>query len=104
MPNYPDSLLMTARKNPTTVQHIQRHFAAFLAETAAKRYQLPAMPREQRKLAHDMAEHYGFTSQATGQEPQRAIQLFKTPRSAIPSRCAASYSAQPSACSASLRS
>ena len=54
VPQYSAALLLTARKQPNTVAAIQRHFQAFLAEPAAKRYALPAMPREQRKLAHEV--------------------------------------------------
>lgn len=45
---------------------------------------------QERKLAHELAEHYGLTTQSLGTEPHRHIELFKTPRSSIPGRCAAS--------------
>lgn len=41
---------------------------------------------QERKLVHELAEHYGLTTQSLGQEPQRHIELFKTPRSSIPGR------------------
>ena len=41
---------------------------------------------QERKLAHELAEHYGLTTQSLGAEPQRHIELFKTPRSSIPGR------------------
>ncbi len=41
---------------------------------------------QERKLVHELAEHYGLTMQSLGQEPQRHIELFKTPRSSIPGR------------------
>lgn len=46
IPMYPSSLVLAARKHPNFLQGLQRHLAAFLAESAAKRYALPAMPRE----------------------------------------------------------
>jgi R3H domain len=42
---------------------------------------------QERKLAHELAEHYGLTTQSLGTQPQRHIELFKTPRSSIPGRC-----------------
>jgi R3H domain len=47
---------------------------------------------QERKLAHELAEHYGLTTQSLGAEPQRHIELFKTPRSSVPGRCAPLHS------------
>lgn len=48
IPLYANSLLLAARKHPNFLAGLQRHLAAFMAESAAKRYALPSMPREVR--------------------------------------------------------
>lgn len=49
---------------------------------------------QERKLAHELAEHYGLTTESLGAEPQRHIELFKTPRSSVPGR----YATAPRSC------
>lgn len=49
-------------------------------------FRLAPHAAQERKLAHELAEHYGLTTQSLGAEPQRHIELFKTPRSSIPGR------------------
>lgn len=44
------------------------------------------MPREQRQVVHALAEQYGLATSAYGQEPNRYIELFKTPSAGIPTR------------------
>jgi hypothetical protein len=44
------------------------------------------MPREQRAVAHALAEQYGLASSSYGQEPTRYVELFKTPGAGGPSR------------------
>jgi len=44
------------------------------------------MPREQRQVVHALAEQYGLATSAYGQEPERYIELFKTPTAGIPAR------------------
>lgn len=44
------------------------------------------MPREQRAVAHALAEQYGLASSSYGQEPTRYVELFKTPGAGVPSR------------------
>lgn len=40
------------------------------------------MPKAQRALAHEYAEEgFGLVSHSTGSEPNRAVQVFKTPSS-----------------------
>ena len=47
---------------------------------------LPAMRREQRALAHDLAAQYGLATASAGADPSRAVELFKTPTAGAPSR------------------
>jgi hypothetical protein len=55
----------------------------FLAPSSkAPRLSLGAMPKAQRALVHEYAESgFGLVSHSTGNEPNRAVQVFKTPSS-----------------------
>ena len=44
------------------------------------------MPRQQRQVAHELAEQYGLVSASFGQEPARYIELIKTAGTGIPIR------------------
>lgn len=45
------------------------------------------MPREQRKVAHQLAEAYGLTTASIGSEPKRHLELLKTsPSASIPAQ------------------
>lgn len=44
------------------------------------------MPREQRAVAHELAQQYGLATQSYGSEPQRYVELFKTDSAGIPSK------------------
>jgi len=46
-------------------------------ESAGKQHNLPAMPRSQRRVVHQMAQAFGLATQSLGQEPNRALRLLK---------------------------
>ena len=84
--SYPPDLLLSAKHIPGIVAELERSFAAFLRDPDAKRMSLPAMLRSQRAVAHALAEQYGFASNSVRAEPNRCVEVFKTPKSALPSR------------------
>jgi hypothetical protein len=46
---------------------------------------MPPMPREQRKVAHQLAEAYGLTTVSLGSEPHRYVEVVKvSPSASIP--------------------
>lgn len=83
---YSGLLLAAAQQHPKFIEGLERQLAAFIADKSSKRESLSAMPREQRQVAHALAEQYGLATLAFGQEPQRCIELIKTPSAGIPMR------------------
>ena len=85
---FPPDLILMANNVPGVVAQVEASFAAFLADPGAKRASLPPMPRSQRALAHALAAQYGLASHSLKAEPNRCVEVFKSPNSAPPSRCA----------------
>ena len=70
---------------PAFVEGVEAELAALLADASARRRVLPPMPRARRALVHEYAsEAWGLSSSSTGQEPRRAISVFKTAASGAP--------------------
>lgn len=84
--SYPPDLLLAAKNIAGIIAQLERAFAEFLADSEAKRMTLPAMPRSQRAVAHSLAEQYGLTSHSLKSEPARCVEVFKSQKSALPSR------------------
>lgn len=79
-PTYSPALLAAAKKDPLFFEGLEAEWGAFLADPARQRLVLAPMPHKQRALVHEYAEEgWGFTSSSNGQEPQRAVTLFKAP-------------------------
>ncbi|GLI68491.1 hypothetical protein VaNZ11_012933 [Volvox africanus] len=69
------------------VATVERDLATFLADPSVRRTSLaPGMSQAQRKLVHELAEHYGLSSYSVGQGASRAVQLLKAPSSGVPTR------------------
>lgn len=63
------------------IEQLEDKFLDLLA-TKAPRLALPPMPKAQRVLVHEYAEQgWGFVTHSSGNEPNRAVQLFKAPSS-----------------------
>lgn len=63
------------------IEHLEDTFLELLA-TKAPRLALPPMPKPQRTLVHEYAEQgWGLVTHSSGNEPNRAVQLFKAPSS-----------------------
>lgn len=83
------ALLEAAKRDPAWVESIERELGMFVADGSIKRRVLAPMPQYQRALVHAMAEQYGLASASSGQEPRRAVELFKAGENttgALPSR------------------
>ena len=67
----------------------ERALATLLADPAAKRAALGAMPAPARRAAHQLAEAYGLTTASVGAEPGRHVVVYKARPPAAPAaaRC-----------------
>ncbi|KAI3426465.1 hypothetical protein D9Q98_008832 [Chlorella vulgaris] len=83
---YNGLLLSAAQRHPRFVEGVERQLAEFVVDKQSRRVSLSSMPREQRAVVHAMAEQYGLASTSFGQDPQRYVELFKTPTTGIPAR------------------
>lgn len=75
--HYSPELLLYAWHNRSKVEALERQLADFVADSVKKRTSLAPMPKQQRHIAHLLAEQYGLASQSFGAEPNRYLQLFK---------------------------
>jgi hypothetical protein len=76
--------------DPVFIEQVEGQFLQLLAGSSkAPRLQLPPMPKARRQVVHEYAEQgWGFVTHSVGSEPQRAVQLFKSPSSGV-AGCAA---------------
>jgi hypothetical protein len=79
----PLSCKQAYKQDPIFIEQLERQLLDFLAPSSkAPRLALGAMPKVQRALVHEYAEAgFGLVSHSTGNEPNRAVQVFKTPSS-----------------------
>jgi hypothetical protein len=75
--------LQAYKQDPIFIEQLERQLLDFLSPSSkAPRLSLKAMPKAQRALVHEYAESgFGLVSHSTGNEPNRAVQVFKTPSS-----------------------
>ena len=67
--------------NHMSAFQVEQVMVAFV-ESSARQHNLPAMTKQQREIAHEMAQAFSLTTQSFGQDPSRHIRLFKVnPRS-----------------------
>lgn len=78
---FPSPCLQTYKQDPVFIEKLEDQFLDFLGGKAP-RLTLKPMPKAQRALVHEYAEQgWGFVSHSSGNEPNRAVQLFKAPSS-----------------------
>eukprot|EP00884_Botryococcus_braunii_P016936 jgi/Botrbrau1/3926/Bobra.0365s0002.1 len=82
-PDYCLDLLIYAWHHREFTDQVERQFAAFVASNDRRR-RLPAMPREERKFVQQLASEYRIAATSQGQQPNRAVELFKTNTASIP--------------------
>ncbi|EFJ49950.1 hypothetical protein VOLCADRAFT_120687 [Volvox carteri f. nagariensis] len=87
-PNYTTELILAAQAAGTEwVASVEQDLARFLADSSVRRTSLAAgMSQSQRRLVHELAEHYGLVSHSIGQGSSRAVQLLKGAASGAPTR------------------
>ncbi|KAF6252974.1 hypothetical protein COO60DRAFT_478866 [Scenedesmus sp. NREL 46B-D3] len=87
-PTYSPVLLQAYKQDPLFIEQLERQLLEFLSPgSKAPRASLGAMPKAQRALAHEYAEAgFGLVSHSTGNEPHRAVQVFKTPSAGAPTQ------------------
>ena len=84
---YSGELLAAAKVEPAFIKQLEMELSAFvLDEARSKRRVLPAMVREHRALAHQLAEQYGMATQSVGHEPKRSVELFRTDTTSLPKK------------------
>ena len=76
------TLLKAAKADVETVKEFEKILEDFMKSSSSRR-QLAPSPRSHRMMLHGIAEQYGIATASTGQEPRRAIQLFKPPSASI---------------------
>jgi hypothetical protein len=76
--------LAIARAEPAFVADLEARFDAALA-ARARRTALPPMPRDKRRVVHEMAHMYGCVSSSYGQGASRHVDLFVLAVSGCPS-------------------
>ncbi|KAK3256940.1 hypothetical protein CYMTET_33954, partial [Cymbomonas tetramitiformis] len=76
-------LLAMASRNVKWVEQVEGAFTDLIGSTA-KRASLPAMPKAERGLVHDLAKHYHLATHSYGNEPKRHIDIFRVANSLIP--------------------
>ncbi|GIL68834.1 hypothetical protein Vafri_22063 [Volvox africanus] len=83
----PEQILAAQAAGIDWVATVERDMASFLADPSVRRTSLaPGMSQTQRKLVHELAEHYGLSSHSVGQGASRAVQLLKGASSGVPTR------------------
>jgi hypothetical protein len=84
-PTYSAALLAAARADPDWADAVERGARALLADASKQRLALPPMPHARRALAHEyLSSAFGLVTQSSGQEPRRAVTIFKAPASGMP--------------------
>lgn len=87
-PTYPSSAThihntQAYKQDPVFIEQLEDQFLEFLVGKAP-RLTLSPMPKARRALVHEYAEQgWGFVSHSSGNEPNRAVQLFKAPSSGV---------------------
>lgn len=77
------ALLQVAKQDMGWVEGIERELKDFIADPRTKRRALGPMNRQKRMAVHGIAQQYGIASASVGQEPKRAVELFKTDQAAM---------------------
>ncbi|KAL6777341.1 hypothetical protein ACKKBF_B21135 [Auxenochlorella protothecoides x Auxenochlorella symbiontica] len=83
---YDAALISAAQRDPAAISRLEAALADFVAGGGPQRRTLWPMPHGQRAVAHALAGRYGLVSVGVGQEPQRCVQLLRTPSAALPLR------------------
>ncbi|OQR83620.1 hypothetical protein ACHHYP_14489 [Achlya hypogyna] len=83
-PKYSAELQEWGRTKFRTLCTIERQIEAMLADRGSFSLHLKAMPRDHRRMMHELAVFYQLQSVARDVEPRRFISLIKTPTSAVP--------------------
>ena len=94
--------LELARSQSALVAEVERHFDLLIAG-GERRRPLRAMPRQHRRLVHELSHLYHIGTVASGVEPQRSVCLLRTDASGWPD-CALSEAAQLVQAAARMRS
>lgn len=82
-------LLQAAKDDPLWIESLERDFTSFVADKGKLRLTLQPMPAAKRELVHEYAEQgFGLTTHSVGQEPNRAVQLYKGNASGVPTHLA----------------
>lgn len=83
------ALLKAAKEDVGRIKELEALLEDFVRSRAARRQLAPA-PKPHRAILHGMAEQYGIPSASLGNEPNRAVQLFKptgnAPEAGIPEK------------------
>lgn len=70
------------KTDPLFIEQLEQQLMKFLAAAKTPRLSLNPMTKAQRAVVHEYAESgFGLVSHSVGMEPNRAVQMFKTPSS-----------------------
>lgn len=77
------ALLHLAKQDMAWVEGIEKELRDFIVDGRVKRRVLVPMNRQNRMAVHNIAQQYGLASASVGQEPKRAVELFKADQGAM---------------------
>ncbi|CAK4079918.1 unnamed protein product [Aphanomyces euteiches] len=83
-PQYSQELKDWGRQKFRTLVAVEKKIEDMMNDRSCFSAHLKAMPREQRRMIHELAVFYGLKSESRDQEPQRFVSLYKQQNSALP--------------------
>ncbi|RHY31230.1 hypothetical protein DYB32_005185 [Aphanomyces invadans] len=83
-PQYSQELKDWGRSKFRTLVAVEKKIEDMMADRACFSTHLKAMPREQRRMIHELAVFYGLKSESRDTEPHRFISLYKLQTSTLP--------------------
>lgn len=75
---YSDFLLTAAKNRAGLVCQLENTLRMFVLASSARQKPLPTMKSDDRRLCHELAEHYGLKSESVDPEPNRSVILFRS--------------------------
>lgn len=75
---YSEFLVTTGRLRLDLVRQLEETYRVFVLTSSARQKILPTMKSDDRRLCHELAEHYGLKSESLDAEPHRSVAIFRS--------------------------
>ena len=60
------------------MKQVEEIFCDFILNSQSKQRTLPVMKTDDRRLCHELAEHYGLKTESVDPEPARSVVIYRT--------------------------